>query len=334
MSNKRDDGFSFFWWLLLIFLLFGTGAKAQPIVEVYNADQLHAAIADASVHSSGTAAPVTVYIRGTIRGHGFEFLPNIVVECPGSSPSKPHFEFDADADGPMWTYPDRIKSGGGGANFPYQHHTELNNCTLDGKGKPFDLVQIYNGGFRMQLDGNSFKNTGGNCVKIERTALNTYLTNNDFSNCGKAVYADLYDSWSGILKIENGQIDNSGDGDAPIVLRFAKQGGLQGSMMLVHLEALQFEWQQHQMDKNGFANPRAVVHTISESQVARPVVYYESFSATTWLGNGYDYQLEAFALETGDGRAGVHTFVNILHRIDQIPLTFKSNEVSWLGTID
>lgn len=308
----------------LVLSLICTTAAAQPttVVEVptWNPEALHQAIAEASVSSSGTAAPLTIRIVGTgsLKTQGIEWLPGLIIDCGGTGYYKPQLKLVDHATEDLIVYPERLKLGGGGSGKLYQHHAVIRGCTIDGNAAnqdgPRNAVQVYNGGFQNRIEDSHIKNASGYCVYGERTALNLTIRDTDFSDCALgAGYFDYFDMYSGILKIENGQVDNCGP--YAFTVRTAKTSSPSGHLSLFHFEALQFEWQR--------GEPKAAFRIISDGS-HRPIALYESITLTTWIGDGRTYQMDAVIVEEGSGLPGVHNLNNVAARADQVPLIFRS----------
>ena len=311
---------------LILALLLVKGSVAQTIVDVptWAPDALHEAIAKASENSSGTASVLTVRIWGTgsLKTEGIEFLPGLVIECQGTGYYKPQLKLIDNATQDLLIYPDRLKLGGGGSGKVYQHHSVIRNCTLDGNGKnqssTRNILQLYNGGFQNRIEGVHFKDANGFCIYAQRTALNVYILNSDFSGCALGSYFDYADMHAGILKIENGQVDNSG----PFIIHTANRGGADGNVSMFHFEALQVEWQSGQ--------PKQLFRWINDG-IRRPVVLYQSITVVTWLNGGFSPQLDAIITEEGSGLPGVHNVQNVTARGAQIDAIFRSKITGEVG---
>lgn len=293
--------------LLALVLLFSVRASAQPTVVydvyVWNPAGLHKAIEDASVHTSGNAAVATIRLHGTgaLRTQGIKLLPGLVIECAGTGYWKPQLALQANATQGLFIYPDNLKGGGGGRNVVYPHHTVIRNCTVSGNranqrddfAEP--LVPIYNGGFGMRVEGSHLKDSKGPCLFVERTALNVYVVDTDFSGCeGGAVYADL-EMFSGVLSLQNAQVDNSGNPDrAAITINQRRRSAWQGAPGIVSIRDYQFEFQE--------ALPRAIVEVNVADETGLGVIYDGLSVGIAHNPNKWgDNEVEAIILDSSTG---------------------------------
>lgn len=299
--------------LILLALLKPAYTSAQPTtvyeVSVWQPQALHAAIAEASKYTSGNAAVAKIIIKGTgaLRTQGIPLLAGLEIECEGGTGFwKPQIALVANATEGLFVYPGNLKGGGGGANVVYPHHTVIRGCTISGNRRNQredfrePLVPIYNGGFQNRIENSHLKDSKGPCVFVERTALNTYIHNTDFSGCeGGAVYADL-ELFSGVLGLQNAQVDNSGGEDvAAITVIQRRRSAWQGAPGIVSIRDYQFEFQE--------ALPKAIVEVSVRDETGLGMIYDGLSIGIAHNPNKWkDNEVEAIILDSSTGTGVAH----------------------------
>ena len=265
--------------LTLLLLAAWVPAFAQPTtvyrVPVWQPQALHDAIAEASRYTSGNAAVAKIIITGTgsLKTQGIKLLAGLIIECEaGSGYWKPQISLIDGATEGLFIYPDELKGGGGGSNVVYPHHNGIYGCTISGNKRnqraDYDkpLVPYYNGGFQTRIVRSHLKDSKGPCIYVERTALNLYIQDTDFSGCeGGALYADL-ELFSGVLSVQNAQIDNSGGWErATITINQNRRSAWQGQPGIASFRDIQMEFQEFL--------PRAIFETNVQNETGFGMIY-------------------------------------------------------------